>query len=132
MDYRENLLKLARKAFENAYCPYSSFPVGSAVMVDSGEIFTGCNIENSSYSLCLCAERAAIGSAINSGYRKFKAVAVSAKKVSPCNPCGACLQFMSEFGSDIELILEDESGKPITRTISDYLPHMFTPADLKL
>lgn len=132
MDYKTNLLNKAKEAYQNSYCPYSSFPVGAAVMTMDDTIFTGCNIENASYSLCLCAERAALGTAVSLGYRKFKAVAVSAKKVSPCNPCGACLQFISEFGSDIEIILEDEKGNPISRSIKDYLPNMFTPADLKL
>lgn len=132
MSYKENLLELSREAFEKSYSPYSDFPVGAALLTEDEEIFIGCNIENSSYSLCLCAERSAMGAAVSAGHRKFKAIAVTSKKAKPCNPCGACLQFMSEFGGEMEVILEDESGKPVSRKIKDYLPFMFTPADLKL
>ncbi len=122
--YKKNLLDKAREASNNSYCPYSSFPVGAALLTHDDKIFTGCNAENASYSLCICAERTAMGAAVSAGYRKFKAIAVFAKKVSPCNPCGACLQFMSEFG-DMEIILESEDKKIQTRHLNEFLPHNF-------
>lgn len=130
MNYKINLLEKAREAANNSYCPYSSFPVGAAVETHDGVIFTGCNIENASYSLCLCAERSALSAAVSAGYRKFKAIAVTCKKAHPCNPCGACLQFMSEFGN-IEIILQSESGDVIAGELNDFLPNVFNSDSLK-
>lgn len=130
MKYKIKLLDRAREASNNAYCPYSCFPVGAAVLTHDDTIFTGCNIENISYSLCLCAERSALASAVSAGYRKFKAIAVIGKKAKPCNPCGACLQFISEFGP-IEILLENESGELISKTLNDFLPNAFETEVLK-
>lgn len=107
---RENLLEQAQIARESAYCKYSGFAVGAALLTESGEIYTGCNVENASYSLCICAERTAFVKAISEGHRKFCAIAImggfrntdsdsvkSAQSETDCFPCGACRQFMSEF-----------------------------------
>jgi cytidine deaminase len=128
----EDLLKKAIEISKLAYVPYSKFPVGAALLIDGPDeiVYSGCNIENSSYSLCLCAERAAVSQAVSSGHQKFKAIAIIAESLRPCNPCGACLQVLSEFSTDIEIILENPDGTPFVRTLKDYLPHMFTPEQL--
>lgn len=114
---REKLLKQARIARESAYCRYSGFAVGAALLTESGEIYTGCNIENASYSLCICAERIAFGKAVSEGHQKFRAIAITGKfrdsdAVKPetdCFPCGACRQFMSEFCElDFKIYLEQQ------------------------
>lgn len=131
----KQLLDKAIEISKRSYSPYSCFPVGAALLVESETeeevVFCGCNIENSSYSLALCAERAAVAQAVSSGYKKFKAVAIIAQNLKPCNPCGACLQVLSEFSSDMEIILEDSNGEPIVKKIYDFLPNMFTPELLK-
>ena len=93
----QNLVNRAIKARENAYCPYSHFAVGSALLCEDGTIYEGCNIENASYGLTNCAERTAVFKAVSEGYTKFKALAVVADTEGPCAPCGACRQVISEF-----------------------------------
>jgi len=106
----------AQNARANAYCPYSGFAVGAALLTESGQIYTGCNVENGSYSLGLCAERTAFVKAISDGCRKFKAIAICGGDASdpnpqkPCTPCGACRQVMAEFcDDDFEIILSDRN-----------------------
>src|SRR4051812_46873589 len=94
---RNELMARARAAAKHAYVPYSDFPVGAAALVSDGSIHTGCNIENASHGLTICAERTAVSSAISAGHREIVAVAVSAPKVLGTTPCGACRQFLSEF-----------------------------------
>lgn len=101
----EELLALARKARENAYVPYSNFPVGAAVEMDDGRIFTGCNIENASFGATVCAERVAILTAIAAGARQIKRLAVVCTNTMPCMPCGICRQVIAEFASDDFLCL---------------------------
>ena len=120
------LFETAVKAAENSYSPYSEFRVGAALLTESGEIFTGCNIENTSYSLTNCAERTAIFKAVSEGKRKFKAIAIAGGKGEDfsrsCNPCGACLQVMAEFCSsdDFKIILSDRAY-----TLGEFLPRRF-------
>ncbi|MDE5736746.1 MAG: cytidine deaminase [Oscillospiraceae bacterium] len=99
---KSELLKKAREAQQYAYCKYSEFPVGAALLTESGEIYTGCNIENASYSLGICAERVAFAKAISDGHHKFKAIAIigGIHTEKNCPPCGACRQFMAEFCDD--------------------------------
>lgn len=130
INYQE-LLNQAIDASKMTYSPYSNFPVGAALMTGDGDVFLGCNIENSSYSLCICAERTASVKAVSAGKKDFKAMAIISPKIKPCFPCGACLQFLSEFGSNMELILEDVDGNPVVKKISDFLPNMFTPKSLQ-
>ena len=102
------LRQKAEEARKNAYCKYSGFAVGAALMTETGEIYTGCNIENASYPNGICAERTAFAKAISEGHRKFKAIAIISGE-KPCFPCGMCRQFLSEFcGEDFEIILSDK------------------------
>ena len=111
MDYQE-LINLAIKASENSYSPYSKFAVGACVLAESGNTYSGCNFENSSFGLTICAERNAVGSAIVAGERKIKAVAIYSPNSEYCFPCGACRQVLNEFkdapeGLDVALTGSD-------------------------
>jgi cytidine deaminase len=131
-DVQTELLARARAAAAQAYVPYSGFPVGAAVLAADGSIHTGCNVENASYGLTICAERVAATAAVSSGHRQIVAVAVSAPKVARTTPCGACRQFLNEFhpgASDMMIILDDRgSGEPIW--LAELLPHAFGPRNL--
>lgn len=127
---RNELFQTAVKAAEKAYADYSGFRVGAALLSADGRIFTGCNIENSSYSLTICAERTAVFKAVSEGVRDFAAIAVAGSSCDdfskPCCPCGACLQVLSEFCSgDFPVILADGVYK-----LSDFLPIGFTKENL--
>jgi cytidine deaminase len=112
MNKREalSLLKKAVAASRKAYAPYSKFQVGAALLTDTGEIFTGCNVENMSYGLTNCAERTAVFSAVAAGKKKFKAIAIVAPKAVPY-PCGACRQVLSEFGGRDLIVVVAQSSK---------------------
>lgn len=130
MDYTE-LFDLAVKAAEYSYSPYSNFRVGAALLTEDDKIYTGCNIENSSFSLTNCAERTALFKAVSEGSTKFTAIAVAGSRTedfsAPCVPCGACLQVLSEFcGNDFTIILSDGAHK-----LSDFLPMRFTEENIK-
>jgi cytidine deaminase len=131
-EMRRDLLARARVAAEQAYVPYSNFPVGAAVLVGDGSIYSGCNVENASYGLTICAERVAATAAVSSGHRQIIAVAVSAPKVPRTTPCGACRQFLNEFrptASDMVIILDDrDSGEPVC--LEDLLPQAFGSRNL--
>lgn len=125
MDYRI-LMDKAIEASKNAYCPYSKFPVGACVLTDNDKIYTGCNFENSSFGLTICAERNAIGSAIVDGEKKVKAVAIYSPNMEDCYPCGACRQvlheFKSEIGMDVITLRDDELS---VCSIDELLPKGF-------
>ena len=123
MDYNE-LLEKAKKASENSYSPYSNFPVGACVLMESGKTYIGTNVENSSFGATICAERSAIVNAIVNGERKIVAGAIYGPKMKRCAPCGVCRQVMNDFRSDkgIDIILEDENGQPEVHTIDELLP----------
>ncbi len=121
----------ARNALENAYCPYSAFPVGAAVLTEEGEIFAGCNVENASYGLTICAERNAIFQAVAAGHRKIKAVVVVTASSKPTMPCGACRQVINEFGTRTDIVSVDNTGNSTQYKIEDLLPDSFGPNDLK-
>jgi cytidine deaminase len=131
-EVRNELLNRARAAAEHAYVPYSDFPVGAAALSSDGSIHTGCNIENASYGLTICAERTAVSSAVSAGHRQIVAVAVSAPKVPRTSPCGACRQFLNEFrpaGPGMVVILDDrDGGEPVW--LDGLLPHAFGPGNL--
>jgi cytidine deaminase len=123
------LLEVARAAAMRAYAPYSSFPVGAAVMTGDGTIVSGANVENASYGLTVCGERAAVFRAVAEGYREIRAVAVSAPKAPGTTPCGACRQVLDEFrsvGSDIIVILDNGEGESADIvTLTELLPSSF-------
>ena len=121
----EELCETAIKARECSYAPYSKFRVGAALLAMDGTIFTGCNVENASYGLCICAERTAICKAVSEGVREFEAIAVSA--VPLASPCGACRQFLVEFGKEITVIsinADDATQKKIWKS-GDLIPESF-------
>lgn len=110
---------------KNAYTPYSRFPVGAAILSVSGKIFSGCNIENASFGLTICAERCAVATAVAAGERQWKAIAIASR--SGVTPCGACRQVLVEFGMDFEVLLVDSESEQITARwkISELLPGAF-------
>ncbi|HDK26873.1 MAG TPA: cytidine deaminase [Candidatus Atribacteria bacterium] len=126
----ERLFKEAKKAREKAYTPYSKFKVGAAVLTTDGKIFTGCNIENASFGLTVCAERVAILKAISEGSYKFEAMAIIGDTKRPCSPCGACRQVISEFGEDIKIAMSNLKGDVKIKKISELLPEAFNKNDL--
>ncbi len=130
MNAQETLLDAARRARENAFAPFSKFKVGAAVRAKSGKIYSGCNVENASYGLTICAERVAIFKALSEGERDFDAVAVitGADKLTP--PCGACRQIIWEFCGDAEVILGNLNGKTEVYRMASLLPHPFDSSNL--
>lgn len=120
----KDLYKMAEAARKNAYAPFSGFTVGAALLCTDGSIFTGCNIENSSFSLTCCAERTAFFKAVSEGSRDFEAIAIAGGKESadsPCFPCGSCRQVMSEFCSgDFKIVLYNR-----ILTLKELLPYQF-------
>lgn len=127
----EELVSKAKKARERAYAPYSKFKVGAAVRTSDGQIFTGFNIENSSYSVTICAERVALIRALTEGKRNISRIAVIADTEKPCPPCGVCRQFISEFASDIEVIMANLKGDTEIMNLDMLLPLQFTAKDLR-
>lgn len=128
--WQQTLIEAAKEAALHSYSPYSNFAVGAALLSEDGTIISGCNVENASYGLTMCAERGAIQTAIAKGYTAFKAIAIVGLKSNPCMPCGACRQVMLEF--DIpQILLEDEAGHIISYTMDEMLPHSFGPKDLE-
>lgn len=124
-------MQLARSALKRAYCPYSKFHVGAALMTEDGIIFTGCNIENVSYGLTICAERVAIFNAISAGYNKFKAIAISSSlKKNPIYPCGACRQVFTEFSKDNKFKIYIDNDHKNYKTL-DLLPHSFAEEQMR-
>lgn len=121
------LLNAARKALQRAYAPYSNFRVGAAVLTEPGEIFTGCNVENASYGLTICAERAAIFTAVHETKGPklaIRAVAVVNGDELPCSPCGACRQVIFEFGANAAVIFKGQQDYQ-QLSITDLLPESF-------
>ena len=112
-------------ARERAYAPYSKFAVGAALLGDSGEIYAGCNVENVSLGLTICAERSAIVAAIQAGCREFVGMAVVADTDNPISPCGACRQFLAEFNPDIPIFAAGRNGVAQSWRLSDLLPSPF-------
>lgn len=121
------LYEAAVEAMKQAYAPYSKFRVGAAVETKNGNIYTGCNIENSSYSLTCCAERVAIFQAIAKGEREFKQLVVTAETDEPISPCGACRQVIAEFfDENVPITLYNKDGKKQQTSILALLPFTFT------
>lgn len=127
-DIVERLLGAARSVRERAYAPYSRFQVGAAVLA-GGEVFVGCNVENASFGLTICAERVAVFAAVAAGYRRIDVVAVAGDPANPTAPCGACRQVLHEFGPEMAVILHSGGG-PIVLSLASLLPQAFGPEDL--
>ena len=127
----DSLMDAARDAARTAYAPYSNFLVGAAILTEGGAVHAGCNVENASYGLTICAERNAATTMVSASPadRRIKSVAVFSPNASPCFPCGACRQFLREFGCE-EVVVEDASGKPRRYPFEEILPNSFGPEDL--
>lgn len=121
----DSLVDGARKAQAMAYAPYSKFPVGAALEAVSGTVYYGCNVENASYGLSICAERAAVAAAVMDGAHRFRRLVVTTDVDPPASPCGACRQMLAEFGLDLEI----EAVGPTQQrqwTLRDLLPDAFS------
>ena len=125
----ETLVAAARRAQQQAYAPYSRYQVGAALEAEDGQIYTGCNIENASFGLTICAERTAVASAVTAGARRFRRIAIVTGSEPPAMPCGACRQVLAEFGLDLagESI---GSSTRVTWTLRQLLPDAFGPGHL--
>ena len=128
MKKQDKLVSLAAEARKKAHAPYSNLSVGAALLAKSGRVYTGCNVENASYGLSVCAERVAVFKAVSEGERKFEAIAVVSE--NGITPCGACRQVLIEFGDDIQVIVADTAGHQRAFALTDLLPEGFTPDDL--
>jgi cytidine deaminase len=125
----QELIQEAIAVRSRAYAPYSNYKVGAALLSQSGEIYTGVNVENAAYPDTICAERSAVVSAVSAGERKFTAIAVATQNGG--TPCGSCRQVLSEFGLDIEVLLVDDQGNLLQQqTVADLLPGAFQSQDL--
>jgi cytidine deaminase len=121
-----DLVDEARKARENAVAPFSKFKVGAALRTAEGKVFRGCNVENCTYGLTVCAERVALLSALAAGERKFTAVAVVTQSEEPSTPCGPCRQLMWEYCGDIDVTLANLTGRRVQYKLATLFPHPFS------
>jgi len=125
----DRLILSAIEARDQAYAPHSHFYVGAAILLGDGKIIGGCNVENASFSLTLCAERVAAATAVARGYRQWLGVAVAS--IGGAMPCGACRQFLAEFGGDMTVITADViDGSREIRRLSQLLPDVFSGSDI--
>jgi cytidine deaminase len=122
---REKLIDSARQAAQKAYAVYSDFKVGAVLLTSDGKVFAGCNIENSSYGLTVCAERVALYKAVSESSREFAAIAIWSESSPPARPCGACLQVLAEFGSDIDIFCANSQGEINKFKLKELLPQGF-------
>jgi len=121
----EELLSAALDARKRAHAPYSNYRVGAALLAEDGCVFSGCNVESSSYGLTICAERVALFKAVSEGAGRFVALALTAGPGKPCHPCGACRQVLWEHAPGLVIIAEDEKGKIVERKLKALLPDPF-------
>jgi cytidine deaminase len=129
MNYK-SLSKRALAARRFSYSPYSHFRVGAAVLTASGKVFTGCNIENSSYSLTICAERTALFKAVSEGHKKFRAIAIASDEDGFTTPCGACRQVILDLAGNIDVVFTKKNGETRVVAMQDLLPLAFTKKNL--
>jgi len=128
----EELFLEAHSAKHKAYCPYSNFRVGAALLTSTGKIYSGCNIENASYGLATCAERTALVKAISEGETSFTKIAITSDvEVGFTGPCGSCRQTLAEFGLDLDVYLINPKNESKLYTLRELLPIAFTPHDLQ-
>jgi cytidine deaminase len=121
----ERLIEAAQTARRHAHAPYSGWQFGAALLGKSGRIHVGCNVENASYGLTVCAERVAVFAAVVAGERAFVAMVVAGKSAETSFPCGACRQVLAEFCDDLPLLLIGEDGSRLTTSLAALLPHAF-------
>jgi cytidine deaminase len=126
----QRLIESAKAASRHAYCPYSQFRVGAAVLGGSGKLYAGCNIENASYGMTICAERSALARAVTDGETKIDAVVVYTPTAMPTAPCGACRQALNEFGPEMECICVCDGNNVAHATLKELLPAAFGPKNL--
>jgi cytidine deaminase len=125
------LVTAAIEARKHAHAPFSKFQVGAALEDTDGRVWTGCNIENATYGLTMCAERVAVYKAISEGARKFTRVAIAAATDNPTPPCGSCRQILWEFCGDIEVILANTRGETVTFQLKDLFPRPFDVSSIR-
>ena len=125
----EELIQHAREALKHAYIPYSHYGVGACILSTDGRIFTGCNVENASYGLTICAERNAVTTAVASGALTFEKIAIVSNASKPW-PCGACRQFLNEFSPTMEVIVQGGDGHTERAKLNELLPNSFGPQSL--
>ena len=125
----DSLVALARKAQARAYAPYSGYRVGAALETDDGRMFAGCNVENASYGLAICAEEAAVAAAVSEGATSYRRLVVVTDSDPPASPCGACRQVLAEFGLDLEITAVGPGGEHSWR-LGALLPDAFVPERL--
>ena len=130
MSENDTLIAAARQARDNAHAPYSDFRVGAALRADSGRIYSGCNVENATYGLTMCAERVAIFKAVSEGDRSFSAIAVVTDTETLTPPCGACRQLLWEFCGDIPVTMANLRGKSEVLQMRDLFPKPFDESNL--
>lgn len=122
----EQLVAAAREVRTHAYAPASKFLVGAALLSDGGDVFVGCNVENASYGLTICAERAAVCAAVAAGARRIVAAAIVTGMAEPARPCGACRQVLAEFGADMQIVLAGSGDQVVATSLGRLLPEPFT------
>jgi cytidine deaminase len=130
MSENDLLISAARQARDNAHAPFSNFRVGAALRASSGRIFGGCNVENATYGLTMCAERVAIFKALSEGERGFSEIAVVTDSENPTPPCGACRQLLWEFCGDIPVTMSNLQGKTEILRMGDLFPKPFDESNL--
>lgn len=121
------LCQKAIDMLDMAYVPYSHFPVGAALLCRDGTVFTGCNIENASYTPTICAERTAVSKAVSEGHRDFVRIVIAGRSEDFCVPCGVCRQVLREFAPELEIICLNGAGEERVFTLPELLPHSFGP-----
>lgn len=129
-DWLDELIARAREVSKHAHCPYSGFTVGAAVLAKSGKVYSGCNVENASYGLTICAERNALFQMIAEGDREIEAIVVYTPTTTVTAPCGACRQVISEFGPEARIVSVCDSDDRIDTFSHELLPGAFGPANL--
>jgi len=130
-DLVRDAVELAKAASKNAYCPYSKFKVGAAIVHDDGTLDAGCNVENASYGLTVCAERNAVFQGVAKGHRSIQLVVVYTPTKKPTAPCGACRQVLNEFGPRASVLCVCDSDEVIESTVAELLPQAFGPGNLE-
>lgn len=130
-DELEVLRKQADAARAHAWCPYSGFPVGAALLAEDGRVFVGCNVENASYPAGTCAERVALGTAVAAGARRFARIVITSSASDPTPPCGICRQALVEFAPELDVVAYTPDGRLSRWSLADLLPTPFTPASLR-